>query len=141
MAKTVTQYPSQVLTGARNNDMSTRLCHITVTDVHPYCPGPRGSILILLPISSVYVLAVDQYIAVKWNRVVKDASFMFALITAIHPVVFRGRELPNQLSLDLEHSESYTISPGVTTNVTKSFHVATREHGRQWCVYDVVPSS
>ena len=140
MAETVTRELSEVLANARDNDMGTWLCHITVADVHPHLPGPRSSVLIPLPISSVYELAVDQHIAVKWNRVVTDASFMFALITAIHPVVYRGRELPNQLRLDLEHSESYTISPGVTTNVTKSFHVATREHGRQWCVYDVVPS-
>ena len=59
---------------------------------------------------------------------------MFGLVTAVKPAMWRKRVLTNQVCLDLEHAEECDGSP-----VTKGFHVETKKHGLDWCVYEVTP--
>ena len=136
----VTDYPtrqlSPVLSAARENDLSTWLCNITVADLSHDLPGGNTNTLGPRSINHVSALKVDDYIAVKWNKARDDASFMFCVITAINPVYYRGRLQHDQVKLDLEHTESYEVHGERTFN-TCEFHISSTDHGKKWCAYDV----
>ena len=127
---------SQVLSAARDNDLSTWLCNVTVADLSHDPPGGSSQVLGPRSISLVTDLMADDYIVVKWNTARDDASFMFCLITAIHPVHYRGRLQSDQVKLDLEHTESYLVD-GEPTNTTCGFHVSNVGYGKKWCAYEV----
>ena len=135
-----TDYPtrtlSEVLSNARDNDLSTWLCNVTVADLSHDPPGGSSQLLGPRSITRVSNLVADDYIVVKWNTARDDASFMFCLITAIHPVRCRGKLQSDQVKLDLEHTESYLVD-GEPTNTTCGFHVSNSGYGKNWCAYEV----
>ena len=128
-------YLSEVLSHARDNDLATWLCHVTIADLSPHLPGPPSiTIKPDLEVATVGSIKVGMHIAVKWSKEVEDASFMFGLVTAVRPATWRKRVLKEQVCLDMEHAEECEGS-----HVTKGFHVETKRHGTDWCVYEVTP--
>ena len=137
MAEADTRYLSEVLSDARDNDLSTWLCHVTIADLGPHLPGPPSiTIKPALGVATVGDIMVGMHIAVKWSKEVEDASFMFGLVTAVRPAMWKKRVLTKQVCLDIEHAEECNGS-----HVTKGFHVETKKHGTNWCVYEVTPGA
>ena len=135
MVEAETRYLGEVLSDARDNDLSTWLCHVTIADLGPHLPGPPSiTIKPALGVRTVKDIKVGMHIAVKWSKDMKDGSFMFGLVTAVKPAMWKKRVLTNHVCLDLEHAEEYNGS-----HVTKGFHVQTKKHGLGWCVYEVTP--
>ena len=139
MAETDTRYLSEVLTDARDSDLGSWLTKVTVADILPHNPI-RNGYLVPLPKTSVLSIKEQDYIVVKWNKDRRDASFMFCVVTAVKPVVRRGKESKTLLQLDLEHAETYEDANGVETHNTNGWVVSDSGYGKWWCVYDVVKS-
>ena len=137
MDETDVRYLSEVLTDARAKDLGSWLTKVTVADIIPHNPI-RNGYLIPSPKTRVNDIAVHDYIVVKWNKDLKDASFMFCVVTHVKPVTTRGKVSTTRVILDLEHSETYERADGVETHTTEGWEISNSGFGSWWCVYDVV---
>ena len=106
---------------------------MTIADLGPHLPGPPSiTIKPALGVATVGDIKVGMHIAVKWPKEVEDASFMFGLVTAVRPAMWKKRVLTKQVCLDIEHAEECNGS-----HVTKGFHVETKRHGTNWYMHEV----
>ena len=67
---------------------------MTIADLGPHLPGPPSIIIKpALSVATVKEIKVGMHIAVKWTKELENASFMFGLVTAVRPAMWKKRAL------------------------------------------------